>query len=171
MSQSAVGQFTQSLSRADATSSVVTRDEFDENPRRRYRGAGNRRGAFVPGPLAGESSRDARPEPRPVTRGQDGRDRFADKGIAGLGTVVVQSRRRGDEPVSLFPERHVVVLQASDLRRDLESAFEWLADEFDAGRDSLVFETGPSATGDMGALVQGVHGPSEVHVIVVEDDE
>jgi len=63
------------------------------------------------------------------------------------------------------------VLQASDLRRDLESAFEWLADEFDAGRDSLVFETGPSATGDMGALVQGVHGPSEVHVIVVEDDE
>jgi len=30
--------------------------------------------------------------------------------------------------------------------------------------------TGPSATGDMGALVQGVHGPSEVHVIVVESE-
>jgi L-lactate dehydrogenase complex protein LldG len=92
-------------------------------------------------------------------------------GIASLGTIAVESRPDGDELIALLPEYHVVVLRAADLRADLESAFGWLADEFEAGRDSVVLATGPSATGDMGALVQGVHGPERVHAIVVETGE
>lgn len=91
-------------------------------------------------------------------------------GIASLGTIVVESRPQGDELMSLLPEYHVVVVRASDVCEDLESAFSWLADEFDAGRDSLVLATGPSATGDMGALVRGVHGPERVHVVIVDDE-
>lgn len=91
-------------------------------------------------------------------------------GVASLETVVVESRPQGDELVSLLPECHVIVVQTSDVYNDLESAFSWLADEFDAGRDSLVLATGPSATGDMGALVQGVHGPERVHVIIVDNE-
>lgn len=92
-------------------------------------------------------------------------------GIASLGTVAVESRDEGDELVAVSPERHVVVVRESDIRPDLASAFSWIEREFDAGRESLVLATGPSSTGDMGALVQGVHGPASVHVIIVRDTE
>lgn len=92
-------------------------------------------------------------------------------GIASLGTVAVESRGDGDEFAGLYPERHVVVIRASDIQPDLESAFSWLSAEFAAGRRSFVLATGPSSTGDMGALVQRVHGPGSVHVIIVRDDE
>ena len=91
-------------------------------------------------------------------------------GIAEYGTLIVQSRPGGDEPVSLYPERHVAVVRASDLVAGVPEALEFLGDEFAAGMDSAVFATGMSATGDMGELVRGVHGPREVHVIVIESD-
>lgn len=90
-------------------------------------------------------------------------------GIATLGTVFLESRSAGDEPVSLFPERHVAVLAASDIVTDLEAAFERLEGAFTEGKVSGVLASGPSATADMGATVQGVHGPSETHVLVVTD--
>jgi L-lactate dehydrogenase complex protein LldG len=89
-------------------------------------------------------------------------------GIAERGTVVIQSGPGGDEPVSLYPERHVAVLRESDLVGSVGDALEWLGGEFAAGRDSAVLATGASATADMGELVRGVHGPGEVHVLVVE---
>lgn len=91
-------------------------------------------------------------------------------GVSSLGTVAVESSDRGEELVALFPETHVAVLGASDIEPTLEAAFEWLGSQFEAGSRSFVFATGPSATGDMGALVQGVHGPSNVHVVVVDDE-
>lgn len=90
-------------------------------------------------------------------------------GIAEYGTVAVGSHPGGDEPVSLYPERHVAVLRERDLVADVPDAMDQLAAEFAAGNDSVVLATGISATGDMGALVEGVHGPLEVHVIVVTD--
>ncbi|RQG93357.1 LUD domain-containing protein [Natrarchaeobius chitinivorans] len=92
--------------------------------------------------------------------------RFA---IAEYGTVAIESRTAGDEPVSLYPERHVAVVAESDVVSDLSAGFGRIADAFAAGEDSLVFATGRSATADMGDLVHGVHGPGEVHVIVLED--
>lgn len=92
----------------------------------------------------------------------------AGAGIAEYGTLLVQSDRAGTEPVSLYPPRHVAVVRASDVLPDVARAVEWLDGEFAAGRDSVVFATGPSATGDMGAIVEGVHGPREVHVVVLE---
>ena len=90
-------------------------------------------------------------------------------GVAALGTVHVSSRPTGDEPVSLFPDRHVAVLAESDLVPDLEAGFERLQATVAAGSDSGVLATGPSTTADMGAPVRGVHGPSDVHVLVVTD--
>ena len=91
-------------------------------------------------------------------------------GIANYGTVTVQSRADGDELVSLYPKRHVSVLSADDVVPDMPAAFERLEEAFDAGTTTHVLETGPSATADMGSLVQGVHGPEQVHVVVVEPD-
>lgn len=91
------------------------------------------------------------------------------KAIAAHGTIVVPSDAAGSEPVSLYPPRHVGVVRASDLLPDLESTTDWLADAVVGDRESAVLATGASATGDMGALVEGVHGPATVHVVVVED--
>ena len=91
--------------------------------------------------------------------------RFA---IAEYGTVAIESRPEGDEPISVYPDRHVAVVAESDVEPDLGAAFDRLPELF-AGGDSVVFATGRSATADMGDLVHGVHGPGEVHVIVLED--
>ncbi|OIB58687.1 LUD domain-containing protein [Natrialba sp. SSL1] len=89
--------------------------------------------------------------------------------IAEYGTVALESRAAGDEPISVYPEHHIAVVAASDVVPDLAGGFDRLADQFDAGGDSIVFATGRSATADMGDLVHGVHGPGEVTVVVLED--
>lgn len=89
-------------------------------------------------------------------------------GIAEYGSVVIESTVAGEEPTSLFPERHVAVLQASDLVAGIPEAVEHLAEVAAEGLDAVI-ETGPSATADMGDLVYGAHGPRAVHVVVVED--
>lgn len=89
--------------------------------------------------------------------------------IAPYGTVAVPSSPALDGPVSLYPERHVAVVRATDVEPDVGSALSRLADSFAAGSNDVVFVTGPSSTGDMGALVRGVHGPGEVHVVVIDE--
>lgn len=89
-------------------------------------------------------------------------------GIASYGTVVVTPTHRNEGPVSLYPQRHVAVVRAEDIVADVETAFDRLESEFEQGRDDAIFVTGPSSTGDMGELVRGVHGPAEMHVIVIE---
>ncbi|MFC7116340.1 lactate utilization protein C [Natronoarchaeum sp. GCM10025703] len=87
--------------------------------------------------------------------------------IAEYGSLVLRMDELGSEPVSLFNDRHVVVLRKQDIVPDMAAAFEWLGDELRETRGSAILATGPSATADMGALVQGAHGPKEVEVIVV----
>lgn len=89
-------------------------------------------------------------------------------GIADYGTVTVRSRGAGDELVSLYPERHVAVVHERDLVGDMAAAFDRLGEEFEDGDDAQVLATGPSSTADLGALVEGVHGPSDVRVLVLE---
>ncbi len=91
----------------------------------------------------------------------------AEFGVAEYGTVAVRSRPGGDEPISLYPQRHVAVVRDRDVV-DLDGAFGRLSELLPAG-ESVVFATGASATADMGEFVQGVHGPGEVHVVLVGD--
>lgn len=88
--------------------------------------------------------------------------------IASYGTLVLDSDAAGTEPVSLYPPTHVAVVRESDLLPDVESATAHLKSCFAAG-DSAVFATGVSATGDMGSLVEGVHGPTNVAVVLLTD--
>lgn len=89
--------------------------------------------------------------------------------VADYGSIVVQTTPDGDEPVSLYPEKHVAVLPASDIVADMPAAFERLEPSFTEERGDAVIATGPSATADMGELVYGAHGPKAVHVVVLED--
>ncbi|WP_227379329.1 LUD domain-containing protein [Haladaptatus halobius] len=91
-----------------------------------------------------------------------------ERAIAEYGSLVVESNTAGNEPVSLYPPTHVGVVRESDIIPDVESATTYLSNRFTAGK-SAVFATGVSSTGDMGALVEGVHGPKTVHVILLTD--
>jgi len=93
------------------------------------------------------------------------------------GSLAIPTDSDGTELVSLYTSRHVAVLPASQIVPDMKAAYERFADSFsmdsapeqDEIPTTQVFATGPSATADMGTLVQGVHGPDEVQIILVED--
>ncbi|MFP8955616.1 LUD domain-containing protein [Natrialbaceae archaeon A-CW3] len=89
-------------------------------------------------------------------------------GIADYGSVLIPEHPTGAEPVSLFPDTHVAVLEASAIVPDVRTAVDRLAPRLRRG-ESAILATGPSATADMGALVRGAHGPKRMHVIVLED--
>jgi L-lactate dehydrogenase complex protein LldG len=87
--------------------------------------------------------------------------------VASYGTLLLRTDEFGSEPVSLFNDLHVAILDEDDILPDMTAAFEWLGGELRETPDSAVLATGPSATADMGALVQGAHGPKDVEVLVV----
>lgn len=89
--------------------------------------------------------------------------------ISDYGSLALPSDAAGTELASLYCRRHVAVVAASDVAPGMKRAYEELSEDFAGGVDTQVLATGPSATADMGTLVQGVHGPHEVHVVVVTD--
>ena len=91
----------------------------------------------------------------------------AELAVADYGSVFLPGTSAGDEPVSLFVDRHVFVLRERDVVPDMEAAFGRLGERFREDSASGILATGPSATADMGALVQGAHGPTEVRGVVV----
>ena len=95
----------------------------------------------------------------------------ASLGVAEYGSVAVEADAAGTEPVSLFVDRHVVVVRESDLVPDMPDAFDWLGPKARDESVDVVFATGPSATADMGGLVHGAHGPKEVHVVLLREDD
>lgn len=106
------------------------------------------------------------------------RDPFfaADLGITGVdhlvaetGTIVLGSRPGEPRSLSLLPPVHVVVAAREQLLPDL---FDLFPNETAAAASSMPscqsLITGPSKTGDIELrLVTGVHGPGEVHVVLV----
>lgn len=94
--------------------------------------------------------------------------------IADYGTITVESRPGGDELVSLYPPRHVVVLEVDDIVPGMTAAFDRFETQVRDARANggagatRVLATGSSSTADMGGLVHGVHGPKEVHIVVIE---
>lgn len=88
-------------------------------------------------------------------------------GIAAYGSIVIQGAPDATEAASLFPERHVAVLRATDIVPDISAALQELGKTLRETAATAIFATGPSATADMGALVRGAHGPEHVHIIIV----
>ncbi len=94
--------------------------------------------------------------------------------LAESGSLVLTSQTEGAQLASLAPPVHIALYRRSQALATLEEVL----DRLDVPRDpatplpgrSVVFITGPSRTADIEQiLIRGVHGPKEVHAILVEE--
>ena len=93
--------------------------------------------------------------------------------IAETGTLVLESERERHRLVSLLPPAHVAIIRAADIRLTLGEALSPLRRGGDEALSrTITFVTGPSRTADIElTLAIGVHGPQELYVIVIADDQ
>lgn len=91
----------------------------------------------------------------------------AEYGVAETGTLVEWAVPTQPRSLSLLPPVHIALLRAEALLPTLDDLFGALAKT--PLTSSLVFISGPSGTADIGLQhVVGVHGPREIHLIMVE---
>lgn len=90
--------------------------------------------------------------------------------IAETGTLVTLSGPDTPPSVSLLPETHIAVVQASSVVASMEDAWARLRTDASALPRAVNFISGPSRTADIEQTVTlGAHGPYRVHIIVITD--
>ena len=91
----------------------------------------------------------------------------ANGALADTGSLVVVSAPGRGRIASLLPPTHIAVIGAEQLSPTLAAFLSANPAVADVG-SNVVAITGPSRTGDIeGTLVLGVHGPGDLHVIVI----
>lgn len=91
----------------------------------------------------------------------------ADYALANTGSLVMMSEPR---LVSLLPPVHIAVIPSSSILTSLDELLERVPDPAMVTA-AMVLITGPSRTADIEQiLVRGVHGPGEIHVVIVRPD-
>jgi len=97
---------------------------------------------------------------------------FAKAGIAATGSIVLDLSDDGDRRSTALASKHAVFLPGSAIVPDLYA----LHDLFDgllaaSSRSRLSITTGPSRTADIErVLTIGVHGPKELHLLILEGE-
>jgi len=87
--------------------------------------------------------------------------------LADTGTLVMLSNPEEARLISLLPPVHIAVVPAGRILSGLDELLSILPRPADQ-TSSMVLITGPSRTADIEQiLVRGVHGPGEIHVVVV----
>jgi L-lactate dehydrogenase complex protein LldG len=94
--------------------------------------------------------------------------------LAETGTLVLSSATEGVQVASLAPPIHIALYRRNQLVGSLDEVLTKLPISNSQGKPasgrSVVFITGTSRTADIEQiLIRGVHGPREVHAILVED--
>ncbi len=95
--------------------------------------------------------------------------------LAESGSLVLTSHTEGSQLASLAPPVHVALYRRSQAIATLDEVLEKLPASSEPGHPpagrSVVFVTGPSRTADIEQiLIRGVHGPREVHAVLVEEN-
>ena len=91
----------------------------------------------------------------------------ANYALADTGTLVMLSSPQEARLISLLPPAHIAVLPRQRILTGLDELFDLLPRPAEQ-TSSMVLITGPSRTADIEQiLVRGVHGPGEIHVVVV----
>jgi L-lactate dehydrogenase complex protein LldG len=93
----------------------------------------------------------------------------ADYALAETGSLVVLTESHESRLLSLLPPCHIAVVARSRIVENLEELLTLLPEPTVAS-SAMVIITGPSRTADIEMLlVRGVHGPGEIHVVILED--
>ena len=88
--------------------------------------------------------------------------------IAETGTLVLEGGPGMGRSVTLLPPTHVAVVPVGRILRTVPEAIEKYAGDAGGLPANVCFHTGPSRSGDIEmALFVGMHGPGDVHVILV----
>lgn len=89
--------------------------------------------------------------------------------LADTGSLVMLSSVEEARLVSLLPPIHLAVVPVSKLLTGLDELFTFIPRPKELS-SSMVLITGPSRTADIEQiLVRGVHGPGELHVVILAD--
>ncbi len=97
---------------------------------------------------------------------------YADCGIAETGTLVLDSSSEDIRIATMLAETHIAVLSASQIYADAVSLEEELTILQKSPPRYMAFITGPSRTADIErVLTIGVHGPQELHILIMEETE
>ena len=92
----------------------------------------------------------------------------ADYALTDTGTLVMIASPEDARLISLLPPVHIAVVPVSRLLSGLDELYTLIPKPADRS-SSMVFITGPSRTADIEQLlVRGVHGPGELHVVLVD---
>jgi len=96
----------------------------------------------------------------------------AQAGIAETGTLILEAEKERHRLVSLLPPVHIAVVRAQDICSTIGDALKRLRGNGESGMSrAITFITGPSRTADIElTLTIGVHGPKELHVIVIDGE-
>jgi len=96
---------------------------------------------------------------------------FCGWGIAETATLVMDSKSEDIRLASMLCETHVAILPKSRIVPDAEAIEEELAELMKASPGYLSFISGASRTADIErVLTIGVHGPRELHVLILDED-
>jgi L-lactate dehydrogenase complex protein LldG len=91
----------------------------------------------------------------------------ADYALADTGTLVMLSSREEARFISLLPPVHLAVVSRDKILTGLDELLSVVPNPAEL-TSSMVLITGPSRTADIEQiLVRGVHGPGEIHVVIV----
>lgn len=94
----------------------------------------------------------------------------ADMGIAETGTLVIDSSDEDLRLATMLSEYHVCVLPKSSIVQDSYDCEQLLVEKMKKQVNFTAFITGASRTADIErVLALGVHGPLELHILLLED--
>ncbi len=93
--------------------------------------------------------------------------------IARFGSVLVSSGLDSGRRMFVFPESHIVVGYTSQVVEELTEALSGMRKRYlEDFPSQMTVITGPSRTADIEkTLVMGAHGPRELYVFVVDDED
>ncbi len=93
--------------------------------------------------------------------------------IARFGSVLVSSGLDSGRRMFVFPESHIVIAYTSQVVVELQEALVGMRKRYrERFPSQMTVITGPSRTADIEkTLVMGAHGPRELYVFVIDDED